>query len=250
MEKVLYLKTISQLKNKPSLKDYSRIYLGSEFCVSFIPGKDDLELCFSLCEEYGITMSLVLPFFTNKDTAVLNKALEIIYGWKEDTEIVINDLGHLKIIKDNFPKLQLSWGRLLTKMKSDDKLRNSRLMDYKLVSADQQHMSDFFLEKGIKRIELSNIQQGICRGNSETDLPASIYVPYVYIATSRKCLSSQLLCSGSCTKTCRSFYLNVCKDKIISGNTIFYINSVIPDNLNELNIDRIIIEKLSHEEVA
>jgi len=261
MEKTLYIKSIAQIKNHAALKEYNRLYIGSEFCATFIPQEKTLEECFLLCEKYNLTFSLVLPFCIFEEFRQIRKALKKIYAWRPHAEIIINDLGHLWLLESEFPAFHRIWGRLLTKMKADEQLRNIKHKEYQFISIDQEYTIDLLRTHGVERIELNNIQQGILREAISGILPASLYMPYVYIATSRKCLSrlsahndflgseADYFVSVECAYPCQEFYVSLASHKLISGNSLFYINNKIPSNIDVLKVNRIVTEKLIFEEV-
>lgn len=261
MEKALYIKSLNQIKNPALLRGYARLYLGSEFCPAFLPQPSKLEQCFELCKEYNLYFSLVLPFCTSGEFKQIRIILKKIYEWRPESEIIINDLGHVWLLENEFPSFCRVWGRLLTKMKADERLRYIKRKEYQLISSDQEYMIDFLRKYSIKRIELNNILQGIQREGIPGVLPASIYIPHVYISTSRKCLSrlsmqdqaynhaQDYFTTTTCMQLCQKFYGAMASDKLISGNSLFYKNAQIPPNIEELKIDRIVTEKLIFEEV-
>jgi len=262
VEKALYIKSITQLKSHSILRTFNRLYLGSEFCTHFLPDQSSLERCFSICDKYQLTLSLILPLYTQEESNFLRATMKQISQWRTDTEMIINDLGHLWLLQNEFPYFPRVWGRVLTKLKADDRLKHVSKKEYQLVSTDQQYTADFLQENQIRRIELSNIAQGIQRDAAIAILPASLYLPYVYLATSHSCLSriSENLTSNrvhassftahECTAPCENFHIRIFPGRLFSGNSIFYTNNRLPLNMETIKINRIVTEKLVFEEIT
>ena len=113
----------------------------------------------------------------------------------DGTEVVFNDWGVLRIIRQQFPRLELVQGRLLTKLKRGPRIAN--VLD-KLPAGALQHLKStnlgvpvyqrFLREQNITRVELDNPIQGLDLGGAPPDLKLSLYIPFAYVSTTRFCL--------------------------------------------------------------
>jgi hypothetical protein len=112
---------------------------------------------------------------------------------------------------------------------------------------------EFLLKKRIGRVEFDNLLQGIELERCGDEIKKTLYMPFAYITTTRLCLTA--LCDRSekvkdigivpCGHECRkyTFYLKnpvMTTSLIRKGNTIFFCNENIPENL--LMFDRVVIE--------
>jgi hypothetical protein len=135
-----------------------------------------------------------------------------------------------------------------------DILPDSTLDVIQSCSLDAPLYRRFLLARGIRRVELDNLLAGIALDFSHSGISASLYVPYAYITTTRLCLAAGDV-SGheeevglfSCHKECQDYTFQLTHPVmplplIRKGNTVFFKNENLPENLTEKNINRIVIE--------
>ena len=112
----------------------------------------------------------------------------------------------------------------------------------------------FLLENKIMRADLDNPLQGIDVSDVPRDLHLSLHIPFAYVTTTRFCLVANcdkpdkkgFIGVFPCGRECRNytFYLDnpVMTTLLIRrGNTIFYKNTSVPQEIRESQIDRVII---------
>jgi len=254
MEKAIFLNKLNL--SEFSLEKYQRIYFGSEFCERLIPVENELNRVISFCLENDKPLTLVTPFLTNKGLAKVKELLKIFYSKAQQAwEVVINDWGLLYYMKqEGYNNIVL--GRLLTKQKRGPRISylkdifpDSALAHFKKFSVDKPEVVDFLYNMGVIRFELDNVLQGI---ESSSNMPKSVYYPYVYVSTTRYCLLSKvdkdkfkLRKIDSCNKECNKFmfvlnHKGMPRTLYLRGNTLFYKNDKLPDDLEKLDIDRVI----------
>jgi len=235
MEKAIFIRDISLL-NEMSLNSIDRIYFGNDTCEHQIPSVEEVKEILNLCKKKGLNFTLVTPNVTKFGLNKLEKIMGIL---PSDTEVVINDYGTLRLIQDKGYSFTKILGRLLVNVKRDPRV--SKLNDYldyfQTSNLNSQAFQSFLLSNDILRIELDNIIQGynfrLCSG-----LSTSVYFPYVYIATTRKCFATHIKnfvssksnkvinpcnfeCKGKEYKAkMRGFGVSV----ILKGNTTYYYN--------------------------
>lgn len=258
MEKAIF---ISEVKNlKYISQEYSRLYFGAEFCQNLIPSAEDLNSAMEFISKNKMDFTFVTPFLTNEGIKIIKPLLKLVIKVKPDAEIVVNDWGLLGLINREYPGLNLLLGRLLSKQKRGPQILNlmgkvpeDMIRHFRQSNVDSPVFSNFLVSKRIKRIELDNLLQGISR--PLPSLKGSLYIPFAYITTTRICLFglrkdnadriSRVI--APCNKKCREgvFMLRHKKmpaDLLLKGNTQFFKNEQLPDNLDDLNIDRIVYE--------
>jgi hypothetical protein len=258
MEKAIL---ISEVKNlKYATPEYSRLYFGVEFCQNLIPSVEDLNRVVEFISKNKMEFTFVTPFLTNAGIKKIKLLLNFITKVKPDAEIVINDWGLLGLITREYPGLNLSLGRLLSKQKRGPQILNllgkvpeDMIRHFQQSNIDSSVLSNFLVSRHIKRVELDNLFQGISR--PFPSLRGSLYMPFAYVTTTRICLFSLRKDNADrisrvispCHKKCRErvFMLKHKKmpaDLLLKGNTQFFKNEQLPDNLEDLSVDRIVDE--------
>jgi hypothetical protein len=236
---------------------HERLYFGPEFCQHLLPSPTDLKKVLTFTRQKRLSFTLVTPFVTEEGLENLLPLWEVLAKTRQ-AEIVVNDWGVLHFLSKNYPTFSLVLGRLLSKQK-----RGPRLLDIKnkiprdmwdhfqRSYLDLPWLRDFLSQKGVRRIELDNLLQGIER---DPGIPASLYYPYTYVTTTRLCLtaasgqsSRPLRSIVRCRKECKPYtfrliHKNMPLPLFIKGNTQFFKNEEIPLNLSKLGIDRLVQE--------
>lgn len=257
MEQAIF---IANIENTKYVKlQHSRLYFGNEFCEYLIPSLEELRYIIDFIKKNKIAFTFVTPFVTNKGIEVLRPIFEYIIRKYPDTELVVNDWGVFRILRDEFYHSNLVLGRLLTKQIKDPRilsLKNkvswSMKQYFKETNADTPVFSDFLSVNGIKRIEMDNVLQEINRGGEV--LKASLYFPFIYVTTTRLCVTAACetvknfsrnipVCGKECRKyTLRLHHYSMPKKLFIKGNTQFYKNDYVLENLKQLHVDRLVYE--------
>jgi hypothetical protein len=258
MEKAIFVSRIANLKYVTG--EYTRLYFGAEFCENLIPSREDADSVLRFVSEKGMDLTLVTPFVTNKGMERLKSAAAFILGRMQGAEIVVNDWGALHWLSMEYARASLVLGRLLTKQKRGPRILNlagrvpaAMIEHFQRSSADGPLLSGFLSANGITRIEFDNLLQGVARSGGR--LKGSLYFPYAYVTTTRFCLTaSHGSCGGAplravppCRKECldKTFTLRhkqMPVELLLKGNTQFFKNERVPDDLSRLNIDRTVYQ--------
>jgi len=257
MEQAIFISKTENLKYVNS--KYTRLYFGNEFCQHLIPSLEDFSVIMDFVLRHNMQFSLVTPYVTNKGIEILRPLLEYATRSISSAEIVINDWGLFRVVRDEFNGLNLVLGRLLTKQKRGPRILNLKeivpktmIQHFKESNIDVPTLSDFLINNGINRVELDNLLQGIAR--QAPSLKASLYFPFSYVTTTRFCLTATserkvrpLRSISDCNKECQRYtfrlrHKNMPVDLFLKGNTQFFKNERLPDNLDDLNVDRIVYE--------
>lgn len=256
MERATYFTKIDDLIAFASPCD--RIYYGHEFCQRLLPSEADLRRAMDTAAERNRGFTFVTPFVTNAGMKRVKELVAVLAARtsEHNDEIVVNDFGVLHFLQREHPDIPLLLGRLLTKQKRGPRLLRiaarmpkAAVTHFQRANVDVPHTTAFLRTMGIQRVELDNLLQGIRRGNG---LPASLYYPYGYISTTRLCLmmngdrpGKNLRSLGTCRQECRHYDVTLRHDDMpvdihLKGNTQFFRNDTLPDDLAALNIDRLV----------
>lgn len=258
MEKAIFISKIKDLEYVTD--EYSRLYFGVEFCQNLIPSIEDLNYILGFISKKGMDFTFVSPYLTNKGMEKLKLLLSNLINQQPRNEIVINDWGLLGWIIQEYSNLNLVLGRLLTKQKRGPRILSligrvpdSMVEHFRQSNVDSLICSNFLISKGIKRIELDNLLQGINRPSHL--LKGSLYFPFAYVTTTRFCLTSSyadkvdkpLRAIFPCNKECQNYTFKLQHRRMpvelfLKGNTQFFKNEHLPRNLSQLDIDRIVYQ--------
>jgi hypothetical protein len=260
MEQAFYVSKVENLKYFS--KDFTRLYFGQEFCERLIPTEEQLEEVLSFVEKESLNFTFVTPYVTNHGLERLEDQIGFLGKKKPDAEIVFNDWGVFQFLREAWPGLTPVMGRLLNKMK-----RGTRIMN--ILDKVPRETRDFFQgsnlnvpavgrflkSRGISRVEFDNLLQGITLEGADKEIHKSLYMPFVFVSTTRFCLSANCdspqkidyVGIGACGRECQKYTFNlenpVMKLPLIrKGNAIFFLNENIPDVVSNRSVDRIVIE--------
>ncbi len=237
---------------------FHRLYFGQEFCERLISTQSGLQKALEFAEKRLLKFSFLTPYVSEEWLKKWENLLETLYSLKPESEVVINDLGIFHLIRERFPKFTRVLGRLLTKQKRgprilrmEGKVPDQMIEHFRRFNADVPHLAKFYKELGFNRIELDNTLQGIRR---DSDTIASLYFPYIYVSTTRMCLTNQsdnrqesMRAIFPCKKECMEIHFTIEHNEIpvpvtIAGNTQFIRSEKLPPSPEGLQIDRLVYE--------
>ena len=142
-------------------------------------------------------------------------------------------------------------------MKVIDKLPPDAIKHLQSTNLDVEAYRAFLVNQGITRVEQDYPLQDIKTSGIGSSIHLSLYIPFVYVTTTRFCLSAScdvpekkgMVGIFPCKKECQHYTFtldNPVMDTslIRKGNTIFYRNTTIPesDELKEKKVDRVVIQ--------
>jgi len=225
---------------------WSRLYYGSEFCPWTFPSFADIQTAIAGAREHGTSFSLVTPVISELFIPRLRQTLEKTVPLLEnDDEIVVSDLGAIRLLKEIAPDIAPVVGRALSGQK-----RGPRILDLDLKDAEldyfqrgswyQQEAVLFLQEHGVSRVELDNLLQGIAP--LPEGLCGTLHLPWAMVTSSRNCPfcdpGQTGPCSGGCGEVMKLTTPETAIPLFQAGNSQFLCNDNVPKNLGELGIDR------------
>jgi len=257
-EKSLFVSTEKEIK-----EEFDRLYFGNEFCEKLIPDRDTLERWYGLSKKKKKAFTFVTPFVTDAGLDKLGPLFSFLDA-QEDVEIVFNDWGVLRLLRQHFTHLIPALGRLLTKQRRDPRIsgiltntqkatvtknQKGRIIVFpkKVPPSLLEHFQasvinvpifqKFLLSQRIRRIEIDNLIWGM-NLVVPPEIGVSIYFPYGYVSTTRACWKISLS-PRPCKKVCKKYFFRIKEESLpvpfySIGNTVFYRS------------DRIDFEKLKH----
>jgi hypothetical protein len=250
---------ITQVENLKYLNpDFKRVHFGVEFCERLLPSAAELRDMLAEVGGRGLPFTLVTPYVTEDGLRKVENLLGLLPG---GTEVVFNDWGVFRRMQESFPGLVPVLGRLLTKIKRGprimnfiDKLPKDALEHLRSTNLDVPRYTRFLFDHNILRAELDNPLQGLNIRSVPPQLKLSLHIPFTYVSTTRFCLTANCDVSEKkgfigvfpCGRQCRqyTFFLdNAAMTTLLirKGNTIFFRNAAVTDDIRSSHIDRVII---------
>ncbi|MCX5896063.1 MAG: hypothetical protein NTZ51_09570, partial [Proteobacteria bacterium] len=166
MEQAVFISNLNNLKYCD--ENFTRLYIGTEFCERLIPSLQQVKKILSFAEKRGLGLTLVTPFVTNQGLKKLEKVLALLAEQAPGAEVVFNDWGVFQFLKEAQLPVTPVLGRLLTKMKRGPRMMN--ILDKvppetarycRTTGLTVPEVREFLKLNGIFRIELDNPLQGI-----------------------------------------------------------------------------------------
>ena len=245
METALFISSRDRSADEPTLDrllrsdpcDYDRIYVGTESCEHALPSPPRLARLQGHCARLGRPLTLITPILTNRGLAAVERLLEPL---EANTEVVFNDWGCLEPIRA--AGCTPVHGRLLNRCTRDPRLDPALYPDTAVSHLRSSVLHDpgyqrFLEENGVAMVELDNVRQGFSPP-PESCLPASLYVPYVHVSTTRYCGG---VVPGDCASEC---YTNVTDTEgaptFVWGTATFFAHARIDTWTEQWPIDRLV----------
>ncbi len=258
-EKAILLSRFSYIiNNNLAIEKYDRLYFGIEFCERLIPTLNQVKEAIKIATDKNLQFSLLTPYVTDEGLQKIKKLADFLGENYPDSEIVFNDWGFFWWLVKNKNPCTRVMGRLLNRQKRGPRLMKikhlvpeSMIDHFQRSYIDTKWLVQYLMKLGVKRIELDNLLQGIKR---DSPLYASLYYPWAYVSTTRLCLTNSignriesLRTIFPCKKDCYEWsftmkHPDMPVDLILKGNSYFFKNERLPENLKELKIDRLVYE--------
>lgn len=269
IHKAVFTDRLKDIKN-----DVERVYFGNEFCENLIPEPKLLEKWYFRIRDKKKSFSLVTPFVTNYGIKRI-KYLCAFLNEQGGAEVIFNDWGVFRIMREKFRRVNPVLGRLLTKQRRDPRILKILLGRQKMVKRFFQDrkrkvllvpkrvplelirhyraslinlpiFQKYLLSEGINRVEIDNLIWGM---NIKLDkrIKASIYLPYGYITTTRMCGKLNLT-YAACKSECKRYYFALTNKSLpvpiyAIGNTVFFKSKLSePQRLIRSGIDRLVYQ--------
>lgn len=200
-------------------KNIERLYIGNEFCHNLFPCLDDLIKMLEKAKEESLNVTLCFTYIRECYIQKTKDIIEKIYDWCKinnfKIEIVVNDWGMLKLLKDKENYFTLCLGNLLNKRKKDPRYiykngyeKNKELLS--LNSLNNKKFREFLKDNNIERYEYEscNYKIAIPKGKHSLHFPfymtnSSQYCPLYAMCTTMNRGNQKLV--KVCPKYCRDY---------------------------------------------
>jgi hypothetical protein len=187
----------------------THLYFGSEFCEHLLPSPRALRAALRQAEAHGLRLALLTPVAS---PAVLERLEDLLPLLADGMEVVVNDWGVAHLVATRFPALGAVAGRVLCRMTKDPRL-DAGWAGRCAHGLAAPTLRALFARLGIRRLELDLPLFPDAGALDGLPLPASVHLPYVYVAKGRMCRAGALAMSGPerfavgrrCQKECLRF---------------------------------------------
>lgn len=251
-----------------------RLYFGQETCENLIPTVNQLQKVYEYCTANEYDFTFVTPYVAPKGILKLYECLDYLNSLQDEIEVVVNDYGVLHTMVNKYPNLVPTLGRLLTKLKRDPRFTisgydtaSSEIKKIKVVEKNQQQVvktssldmkvyQDFLKEKGVTRVGIDSVPQGLdSKILKKWGFPVDLYWPWTYSTSGRNCAIAAYTQPGKlfhptdepCHFQCREFEFALSSDKrmfktVQRGNAVWIDSeSLWKDNIGS-GFDRLVYQ--------
>ena len=237
-----------------------RLHFGSEFCETLLPGEAQLRLAASKAAGAGIGLSLVTPAVSDAGLRRITALLPLLPA---GSEVIANDWGVLRLLRENHSAIIPVAGRILCKMIKDPRLPSA---DWARLYPHGIHSRPFsaVLERlGVRRIEMDVPPFADAADFRGAAMAISVHSPYGFSVRGRSCRLGSLaqtperkfMVSQACRKECLVYVDTLTREQVADGvdlptfqrgHTMFYRHSAkmtaaLRSALAEGYVDRLIL---------
>jgi hypothetical protein len=215
------------------------LYFGTEFCEDRLPDAAEAEAFCSLALDRGWTPTLLTPVVTDDGLARIDRLLERLgaRGWRLD--IVFNDWGVMRLLRERHARHAARAGRLLNRA-----LRDPRAFDH-AAGAEHRRERDparaarlrrLLAGAGVAALETDPDLDGGYLGDGSAGLARALHLPYAFASSGRNCLLKAAALPGRavgallgdpCPRPCRGGAVRAHRQDCAvplwrAGNTLLY----------------------------
>lgn len=224
IEKAFFIHDLRNISRK-HISKLEIVCVGSEFCQNIIPQLEQIKM---LKDMGAKEVSIYTSFFTDIGILRAQKSISKIIEHFPDVEIMINDLGFLSWLNENYPCI---------------KKGIARPMSIDLIRMSQSNLCDFMKENKLSSIETDEDNMTL---NFDRKRPFKIYFRsgLKFVAVSRFCPKKREItteCNMECLGLIESLAIPSSKEKLISFQNGYFIKT---SKKNEFICDRIVKDLL------
>lgn len=221
-----------------------RIYVGDEFCQNRMVDPEGLDTFVHLAQTRSWAITLLTPPTTEEGLERFAPLLDRLDALQFESEVVVNDWGAMQFVRERYPSLPVSLGRLLNKGFKDPRLADAEAFARISEEAadllnrctfDSAGFREAMTRRGVHRLERDLLPHGAPRWEIPEGLGESAYFPFGYVTMGRVCWlaslegkhSKKFSLTDTCRRTCRDMSLRLTDpprnlELLQEGNAVFY----------------------------
>ena len=243
------------------------LQFGNEFCERLLPSPHLLDEAREAAEKLGLRISLATPMVAEDGLARVRTLLSHL---PDGAEVIVNDWGIARLIRDDFPDLEPVAGRQLCKMIKDPRLPSRAWTALSPPGLQAPLFHDLLQGLGIRRVEIDVPPLARAEDLRADGLRVSAHAPYGFAAKGRVCkigslhqaVTDKFRPDRPCRKECLHFFARLDRGAprvadephmFQRGNTLFYrhtpaMTEALFGAVRQGWIDRIIVAGDWHED--
>ncbi len=238
--------------------DLKAIYFGSEFCQDLIPAVAEAESFCMLAKDAGLEALLLTPVVRADGLFRVQKLVTDLAdrGWTPT--VVFNDLGVLRMLRNEHPATKLQAGRLINRALRDPRLAEQPLEVQPMRTSRGGAIRTLLRRYAVAGLETDADLDGSYLGDGTSNLQRVLHLPYVFAASGRNCLlkaeiqqddkNFAKLLSSPCPAPCRGQWhaeqrADLSQPIWRAGNTLFYEAHQTAVEAHLPRADRIVIHE-------
>lgn len=194
------------------LRDYDRVYLGSEFCQHLLPSLSDVR---ALKDKGVEELTVLTPLLPTADLRSFLKLFDRILGLFPRAELSLNDLGLMRAVNR-------AYGGAVP-------LLLARPVSADFIRMDERFLTRFFAENNLRLLETDEPDRiAAFRGGG---MKFSFHYPFKYLSMTRLC---PFVKGGVCSRACSGKTLKIQQTApyrgsfLLKNNAYFSGNSALP----------------------
>lgn len=212
-----------------------RLHFGGEFCETLLPTAAGLKRALAAAETFGLAFTLATPIVSDAGLARLDRLLPLL---PPGTEVTANDWGFLRRLRDHFPDLVPTAGRLLCKQVKDPRLPSAEWTRLQPHGIHAPGFTAMLARLGCRRIEMDVAPFATEADFHSPSMAVSVHAPFGFTTKGRSCrigslalpTSGKFAIGHDCRKECLRFQSAATRPDAATadlatvqrGNTLFY----------------------------
>ncbi len=167
------------------------LYFGTEFCEDRLPNAAEAEAFCALARDGGWRATLLTPVVTTAGLAAIERLLDDLAagGWVPD--VVFNDWGVMRVLRERHPRLSARAGRLLNRALRDPRAfvggaRAAYPPGFDV--ARGVRLRRLLAQFGVEALETDPDLDGGYLGDGSAGLDRALHLPYALASSGRNCL--------------------------------------------------------------
>jgi len=164
------------------------IYFGTEFCQDLLPGLKEAEKFCALAEDAGLEAVLLTPVVRSDGLCQVRALVADLANRGWTPTVVFNDLGVLRMLRNEYPGIKRQAGRLINRALRDPRLAEQPLEPQNKETARGEQIRALLLRFGVAGLETDPDLEGSYLGDRTIGLQRVLHLPYVFATSGRNCL--------------------------------------------------------------
>lgn len=171
----------------------THLYFGSEFCEHLLPSKRTLQAGIELAQQHQLQFVLMTPISSPQVIRDLQQLLPML---PSTAEVIVNDWGVARLLRNDFPHLKAAAGRILCRMIKDPRLGGPEWASQCNHATGSSHFQAILTRLKLMRLEIDVPLFTTNDTFANGTLPMAVHLPYAYVAKGRSCRPGSMSLAG------------------------------------------------------